>query len=99
MSKLFEDAKKRQSPTKVRRDLMAFMSRQELADFTTAYPSSISSPVADFLEREEIVKRQTMPLPMPPRDASLLGGGGIPRDDEPPMTEAPMTDVPLPSFM
>ena len=98
MSKLFEDAKKRQSPTKVRRDLMAFMSRQELADFTTAYPSAISSPVADFLEREEITKRQTMPLPMPPRDMELLGGRGVGGGGEA-SEEAPMTEAPMPSFM
>lgn len=98
MSKLFDDAKKRQSPTKVRRDLMAFMSRQELADFTTAYPSAISSPVADFLEREEITKRQMMPIPMPPRDMALLGGRGVVPSGEA-SEEAPMTDAPMPSFM
>ena len=93
MSKLFEDAKKRQSPTKVRRDLMAFMSRQELANFTTAYPSAISSPVAEFLEREEITKQQMPPMGMPPRDMALMGGGAVPRE------EAPMTEAPMPSFM
>ena len=77
---------------------MAFMSRQELADFTTAYPCAISSPVADFLEREEITKRQMMPLPMPPRDMELLGGRGVVPSGEA-SEEAPMTETPMPSFM